>query len=41
MFHGGKLKAMPARLLSDDGLNTVIWPMAYACEQDIAEYAQF
>lgn len=41
MFHGGKLKAMPARLLSDDGLNTVIRPMAYAREQDIAEYAQF
>ena len=40
MFHGGKLKAMPARLLSDDGLNTVIRPMAYAREQDIAEYAQ-
>lgn len=40
MFHGGKLKAMPARLLSDDGLNTVIRPLAYAKEQDIAEYAQ-
>jgi tRNA 2-thiocytidine biosynthesis protein TtcA len=40
MFHGGKLKAMPARLLSDDGVNTVIRPMAYAREQDIAEYAQ-
>jgi tRNA 2-thiocytidine biosynthesis protein TtcA len=40
MFHGGKLKAMPARLLSDDGLNTVIRPMAYAREQDIEEYAQ-
>ena len=40
MFHGGKLKAMPARLLSDDGLTTVIRPMAYAREQDIAEYAQ-
>jgi tRNA 2-thiocytidine biosynthesis protein TtcA len=40
MFHGGKLKAMPARLLSDDGLNTVIRPMAYAREQDIEEYSQ-
>ena len=40
MFHGGKLKSMPARLLSDDGLNTVIRPMTYAREQDIAEYAQ-
>ena len=40
MFHGGKLKDMPARLLSDDGLNTVIRPMAYAREQDIEEYAQ-
>ncbi len=39
MFHGGKLKAMPARLQSDDGKHTVIRPLAYAKEQDIAEYA--
>jgi tRNA 2-thiocytidine biosynthesis protein TtcA len=40
MFYGGKLKAMPARLLSNDGLNTVIRPLAYAREADIAAYAQ-
>ena len=40
MFHGGKLKAMPARLLSDDGKNTVIRPLAYAREADIAAYAE-
>ncbi len=39
MFHGGKLKAMPARLLSDDGKHTVIRPLAYAREQDIEAYA--
>ena len=40
MFHGGKLKAMPARLLSDDGKHTVIRPLAYAREDDIAAYAE-
>jgi tRNA 2-thiocytidine biosynthesis protein TtcA len=40
MFHGGKLKAMPARLLSDDGKHTVIRPLAYAREQDIEAYSE-
>ncbi len=40
MFHGGKLKAMPPKLLSDDKKNIVIRPLAYCRERDLANYAE-
>jgi tRNA 2-thiocytidine biosynthesis protein TtcA len=40
MFFGGRLKAMPAKLLSDDGRHILIRPLAYINEVDIARYAR-
>jgi tRNA 2-thiocytidine biosynthesis protein TtcA len=40
LFHGGKLKAMPAKLRSDDGRHVVIRPLAYVAEVDLAAYAE-
>jgi len=40
MFYGGKLKAMPPKLMSDDGRHIVIRPLAYCEEADLAEYAE-
>lgn len=39
MFHGGKLKSMPPKLVSDNGEHVVIRPLAYAREKEIQEYS--
>jgi len=40
MFFGGKLKGMPAKLVSDDGKHMVIRPLAYVKEADTERYAE-
>jgi tRNA 2-thiocytidine biosynthesis protein TtcA len=40
LFFGGKLKAMPPKLASDDGHHVVIRPMAYVEERDLEAYAE-
>jgi len=39
MFFAGKLKAMPPKLVSDDGKHIVIRPLAYCSEKDLAAWA--
>ncbi|MBA2676537.1 tRNA 2-thiocytidine(32) synthetase TtcA [Ramlibacter sp.] len=40
MFFGGKLKAMPPKLVSDDGQHMVIRPLAYVAEKDLVRWAE-
>ena len=40
LFFGAKLKAMPPKLVSDDGRHVVIRPLAYVKEADLARYAE-
>ncbi len=39
LFHGGRLKAMPPKLLADDKRNIIIRPLAYCREYDLSAYA--
>ncbi|MCV3241480.1 tRNA 2-thiocytidine(32) synthetase TtcA [Mesorhizobium sp. ZC-5] len=40
LFHGGRLSAMPAKLLNDDGDVMVLRPLSYCAEADLAKFAE-
>ncbi len=40
LFYAARLKAMPPKLVSDDGRHTVIRPLAYVTEADLIRYAE-
>jgi len=39
MFFGSRMKGMPPKLVSDDGKNVVIRPLAYVAESDLEKWA--
>ena len=41
MFFGSRMKGMPAKLVSDDGRNVVIRPLAYVAEPDLVRWAEY
>jgi tRNA 2-thiocytidine biosynthesis protein TtcA len=40
MFYGGKMKAMPAKLVSDNGEHVVIRPLAFCKESELIYYGE-
>lgn len=40
LFHGGRLAAMPAKLLNDEGDLMLLRPLAYCAEEDLARFAE-
>lgn len=41
MFFGSRLKGMPPKLVSDDGKNVVVRPLAYVAESDLERWAEY
>jgi tRNA 2-thiocytidine biosynthesis protein TtcA len=40
MFFGGRMKSMPPKLVSDDGKNMIVRPLAYVAEDDLSRWAE-
>ncbi len=40
MFYGGKIKSMPAKLVSDNGEHVVIRPLAFCKESELIQYGE-
>ena len=40
LFHGGRLAAMPPKLVNDEGDMNVLRPLAYCAEADLAKFAE-
>ena len=40
MFYGGKMKSMPAKLVSDNGEHVVIRPLAFCKESELIQYSE-
>lgn len=40
LFHGGRLAAMPGKLVNDEGDMLVLRPLVYVAEEDLAKFAE-